>query len=1489
MKLRLVCFDHYAAPPLPGLDPLRNPLDGSLVERVPVLRVFGATQGGQKCCLHLHSVFPYFLLRLPPQYASLPLIPAFAQNLRSALSRALGVSLKKSGGGEGQYVHDVIAVRGKPYYGFHGAEELMVKVLVYQPGMVARMADILRSGALLQHKFEVLEAHVPFKLQVCIDYSLYGMDFIELSRFWFRESLPSTTARAWHGHPVAAQSVSGQDEAIIYVKSTVPPQAVVVARKKQSSCALEIDAHAEHVVNAETMLREPPSTQSQVPLVKSLAVLWEEERKRCGGATPVIPPALGNASTDDAQIGERDKRLRELLRQLVAGRDVNTCTVMTGAAPDELMGLPKANAINWGRSSEASQSQSFSQAEQAALVNEEILSQVEALVMMMDQEDVEDDQDEGNQFFDDLKASQAIVANDLRSEEVSPDISEQPAAPIRFREWNAEEDEEDEEDEQELVVVIEDAPSPNRGSQTPLSQQLQTYVLAERPPTRAELANDATFRPAHSKWAYFGNPKDAASRGERRLIGGEQFVAAYHRTPAFAPGHGAALEQLVRRGMPPDQEFVYTLAVRPPSASELAQSVVPPAAKKRRPALTVSQIEAPFSGSVGGPKWKSGEAASQREVRCEHLLLLAVEVFAPVAPTSPLLPSPERDAVALIAYHMHDETIAAIQGPEYRPMSGVMYVDPTRGALVRNVTGFNCDVYATEDALLSGFADLVKLYDPDFVAGFEMQKNSLGYLIDRAIALGRADYGALLARVYKAPQPEREQQAQPQQQEDDYDMEEEGNDAEEVDLEDAPIQRGRVGKRGGGQGSGAGAPMGNGRATRWALKKSSGFELIGRILLNVWQVLKSDVALSNYSYQSLAFHVLHRRVPLFTPRVLSEWYRQTTERWRVMRYYLDMCAGDVALLQAMNVIERTSQLAKVFGIDFTSVLTRGSQYRVESMMLRLTRINNYVLLSPSRKQVNEQHPPMCVPLIMEPQSNFYHDPVLVLDFQSLYPSMIIAYNLCYSTCLGMLSEPPATRFGCLGHMPVSAETVAAIGSDNITIAPTDRSHGVMFVKSHVRGGVVPAMLTEILETRKMVKARMKTSGDRPLLKQMLDFCQLALKLIANVTYGYTSASFSGRMPCIDLADSIVGLGRRTTENAKTTIEAEWPNCRVIYGDTDSLFVLCRGSSHAESFVIGDAIAARITALNPRPVKLNFEKVYHPCVLQSKKRYVGWKFESPSQTQGTLDAKGIEIIRRDSCPAVQKILTKTLRMLFTNPDLSRIKEYHQRQYRKIFSGRISMQDFIFCKAVKMGTYAAGRQPPPAAIVAEKNRVRDQRREPLYNERVRFVVVWGSPNELLSNLVRDPDDLLNPRLSLHLNSIYYITKQILPALERVFSVMGINVRAWFEEIPRNVRVFRPPAGQDGRKNRIDDFFGSVICPVCHNKCPPSRSGAPVLCEANPVLRKMLVDTRQAALETEYLDWARTCRSCAPYEPLTMRPQCCSLECPVFFAREKSFSKL
>ena len=127
---------------------------------------------------------------------------------------------------------------------------------------------------------------------------------------------------------------------------------------------------------------------------------------------------------------------------------------------------------------------------------------------------------------------------------------------------------------------------------------------------------------------------------------------------------------------------------------------------------------------------------------------------------------------------------------------------------------------------------------------------------------------------------------------------------------------------------------------------------------------------------------------------------------------------------------------------------------------------------------------------------------------------------------------------------------------------------------------------------------------------------------------------------------MVSKGREALEKAVKTIHDHptWGG-RVVYGDTDSVFVLLKGRSKAEAFDLGEEMARVISLQSPKPMKLKFEKVYLPCILQTKKRYVGYMWETREQAKPVYDAKGIETVRRDGIPATVKILEKTLRILF----------------------------------------------------------------------------------------------------------------------------------------------------------------------------------------------------------------------------------------------------
>jgi DNA polymerase zeta len=176
---------------------------------------------------------------------------------------------------------------------------------------------------------------------------------------------------------------------------------------------------------------------------------------------------------------------------------------------------------------------------------------------------------------------------------------------------------------------------------------------------------------------------------------------------------------------------------------------------------------------------------------------------------------------------------------------------------------------------------------------------------------------------------------------------------------------------------------------------------------------------------------------------------------------------------------------------------------------------------------------------------------------------------------------------------------------------------------------------------------------------------------------------------------------------------------VVYGDTDSIFIQCEGKSLEEAFKIGEKLALDITKSNPYPMELKFEKVYFPMVTLAKKRYCGYKYEKINDVP-VLDAKGIETIRRDTVDAVNKIMDKSLRLLFETKDLSLIKEYLIKQWTKIIKGDINIKDFIFAKEVRYGTY---RVPPLSAIICDRRLELDPANVPKYHERIPYVIAMS----------------------------------------------------------------------------------------------------------------------------------------------------------------------
>lgn len=329
------------------------------------------------------------------------------------------------------------------------------------------------------------------------------------------------------------------------------------------------------------------------------------------------------------------------------------------------------------------------------------------------------------------------------------------------------------------------------------------------------------------------------------------------------------------------------------------------------------------------------------------------------------------------------------------------------------------------------------------------------------------------------------------------------------------------------------------------------FVKAGRLIFAGWKIVAEEVKHPNYSYlPAVAAAVLNKRIPYHDDLLLTRWYSSGTERWRVLHHRLTQATATMLLFDALDIIGRAGEAARLSGVEFSQSFPgiRGSQYKVEGVLLRALQSlrsdergskegykksqtpskatpaksqssgtsglteplksmtqspwklrrgidetlsnlegRHYFFYSPSLDDTNRQEALEVQALTLEPESGHYKEPVVVCDFTALYPSLVIAYNLCYSTCAGKL-EYHSTRSemrmegrtsGRLGPFAYPERRTATVlnhhfkslceqnaPNENRTenrgyIAPT----GTIYVGEDVLKGVLPQVLDEMLTTR----------------------------------------------------------------------------------------------------------------------------------------------------------------------------------------------------------------------------------------------------------------------------------------------------------------------------------------------------------------------------------------------------------------------------------------
>lgn len=312
--------------------------------------------------------------------------------------------------------------------------------------------------------------------------------------------------------------------------------------------------------------------------------------------------------------------------------------------------------------------------------------------------------------------------------------------------------------------------------------------------------------------------------------------------------------------------------------------------------------------------------------------------------------------------------------------------------------------------------------------------------------------------------------------------------------------------------------------------------------------IQREHKLRSYSLNAVSAHFLGQQKEDVHHSIISDLQHGTDEtRRRLASYCLKDAYLPQLLLDKLMCVVNSVEMARVTGVPFSYLLTRGQQIKVVSQLYRKARQHNLIIpvIKPSGQDESYEGA-----TVIEPIRGYYDEPIATLDFASLYPSIMMAHNLCYSTLL-------------------SAKEAAGMSETMYTRTPS----GAMFVKSSEKRGLLPEILEELIKARSMARKQLKEATD-PFVKAVLNGRQLALKISANSVYGFTGAT-KGQLPCLEISSSTTSFGRVMIEETARIVADKYriengyaQNAVVIYGDTDSVMVKFGVNDVAEAMRLG---------------------------------------------------------------------------------------------------------------------------------------------------------------------------------------------------------------------------------------------------------------------------------------------------------------------------------
>ncbi len=438
------------------------------------------------------------------------------------------------------------------------------------------------------------------------------------------------------------------------------------------------------------------------------------------------------------------------------------------------------------------------------------------------------------------------------------------------------------------------------------------------------------------------------------------------------------------------------------------------------------------------------------------------------------------------------------------------------------------------------------------------------------------------------------------------------------------------------------------------------------------------------------------------------------------------------------VLDFAMQLSNLVSLPLDHVGTAAVGFRVECfLMKRAHRIGELV-----PKRIEQHYRPYAGAIVLKPKPGLHED-VVALDFKSMYPNIMIRYNL----------SP---------DMYVSPEE--AEPSSGVYQAP-EVNH--KFRKDPA--GFYKEVLSYLIGVRAEIRSRMVELDLKSVDYRVLDARQKAVKVITNASYGY-AGWIAARWYMKPVAEAATAWGRHTILSAIRM--AENVGLKVVYGDTDSIFV----KNDREK------IAKLLGAIEKEfGLEISQDKAYVRIFFtEAKKRYAGLL------PDGRLDIVGLEVMRGDWAVVARNVQEKVLEIVLKERSPEKAARFVHEFIYELRQKRVAYRDLVIWKTL---TKPAEKYEVKAAHVEAARMLKEKGWELAIGDKVGYVVVVGSGRlyeRVKPYVFASYDDV---------DIEYYVSKQVLPAAARVLESFGIT-----EEQLLASKVV------EKESKRLTDFFGS-----------------------------------------------------------------------------------